>query len=172
MKQLFTRMGLMLLAAFVLTAFATGTVQAGEKKKISGTKTTKRIVSRTNSFPADDPKHVLSQTVREDLIAGSDPDWNDTEAVAYEQSDYVAGNGSHKGYLIVRHKSGDESHLKYQGSDKISAQDNGSWEVVSEGEIQIVGGTGKFKDMRGSGTYKGKSTPKGSQVTWEVTIEN
>jgi hypothetical protein len=172
MKRLFARMGIMVFVALLLSAFVSAPVRTNEKKKISGTKTTKRLVSRTNSFPADDPKHVLSQTVREDSISSSDPDWSDMEAVVYEQSDYIAGTGSHKGYLIVRHKGGEESYLKYQGSDKFSAQDNGSWEVSSDGEIQIVGGTGKFKDLRGSGTYKGKTTPKGSQVNWEVTIEN
>jgi hypothetical protein len=38
--------------------------------------------------------------------------------------------------------------------------------------IQVTGGTGKFKDLRGSGVYKGKTTQKGSQVNWEVVIEN
>ncbi len=47
-----------------------------------------------------------------------------------------------------------------------------AWEVFSEGEIQIVGGSGKYKDLRGSGTYKGRTTPKESIVNWEVTIEN
>jgi len=172
MKQLIARMGMMVFVALILSAFVSIPVQAGDKKMISGTKVTKRIVSRTNSFPADDPKHVLSQTVREDTITSVDPDWSDMVAIAYEQSDNLAGSGSHKGYLIVRHKSGDESYLTYQGFDKLSTQDKGSWEVLSEGEIQIIGGTGKFKDLRGGGTYKGKATPKGSLVNWEVTIEN
>jgi len=60
------------------------------------------------------------------------------------------------------------NHTSRNGDETIACQ-NGAHDVCCSA---VVGGTGKFKDMRGSGTYKGKTTPKGSQVNWEVTIEN
>jgi hypothetical protein len=146
-------------------------VQAAEKKNVSGSIKNKQMISNVVSTPGDDPKHVIIQSVIADIITSSDPDWNDVEAMAYEQSDRVAGSGSRKGYLVVRHKNGDESYLKYEGNDKMTADDRGAWEVSSEGDIHVIGGTGKFKDMKGNGKYKGKTNPKGSSVNWEATME-
>ncbi len=171
MKRFLSKMGMAGIVVLLTVAFTSSSVQAAEKKNISGTKNTKQLISRVVSYPGDDSKHVINQTVREDAITSSDPDWNDMEAVAYEQSDHAAGTGSHKGYLTIHHKNGDESYLKYEGTDKMAGGEGGAWEVSSEGKIQITGGTGKFKDMKGSGRYTGKTTAKGSAVNWEVRVE-
>lgn len=171
MKRALTILGLAAVLAALVAVFIGHAAPAAEKKSISGTKTTKRVVSREMIYPGDDPRHVMTLLVREDVISSPDPDWNDLEATAYEEGDHGGEAGSHKGYLVVRHKNGDLSYLRYQGSDKIAATADGGWEVSSEGKMQIAGGTGAYKDTKGSGKYKGKTTPKTSVVTWEGTIE-
>lgn len=169
MKQFLTKMVTGMLVVFTI-ALVSSSVQATEKKSISGTKVTKRIISRNTVHPGDDPRHLMTQTVREDAVTSSDTDWNDMEAISYEQAEHTDGNGSHGGYLIIHHKNGDETFVKYQGTDKMTAG-GGAWEVSSEGEIQFIGGTGAFKNVKGNGKYKGKSSAKGSIVNWEATLE-
>jgi len=147
------------------------TVHAAETKTITGAKIVKSIISRNILSPSDDPKHVMSQTVREDIITSPDQDWNDLAAVSYEQADHLAGNGSHHGVITVRHANGDETYLRYAGTDAMSVASGSAWEVTSQGTIQISGGTGKYKEMKGMGTYSGKSSPKGSSVHWEIRVE-
>jgi len=171
MKHFITKREIVCVLIALTVAFVGSSVQAAEKKNISGTKVTKRLISRCTVNPGDDPRHVITQVVREDTITSSDQDWNDVEAVSYEQADHIAGSGSHKGYIVIRHKGGDESYVIYHGTDKLASGEGGAWEVSSEGEIQFIGGTGKYKDMKGSGKYKGKTTAKGSLVNWEATLE-
>jgi hypothetical protein len=140
------------------------------EKTISGTATTKRLISRSILVPGDEPRHAIVQTVREDAILSSDPAWNDAQGLAYEQSDNAAMGGSHRGYLVIHHKNGDESHLKYEGTEKIVG-DGPSREVSFEGTIQLKGGTGKFRGVKGAGKYQGKATASGSMVNWQVTLE-
>ena len=91
--------------------------------------------------------------------------------MVYEQSDQVAGSGSHGGYLTILHKNKDESYVKFEGTNKMAVKEGGTWEVSSEGKLQFTGGTGKFKNIKGTGNYKGKTTEKGLIVSWEATIE-
>jgi hypothetical protein len=153
----------------VFVVLAASPASAAERM-ISGTAITKRVISRSISFPGDDPRHAIVQTVREDAITSSDPAWNEAEGLAYEQSDNASAGGSHRGYLVIRHKNGDESHLKYEGADKITGEGSAR-EVSIEGSIRIKGGTGKFKGVKGIGKYKGKATATGSVVNWEATLE-
>ena len=40
-----------------------------------------------------------------------------------------------------------------------------------EGTWKMTGGTGKFKNIKGSGTYRGKATAEGSSTEWEGEVE-
>src|SRR3990172_48078 len=100
----------------------------------------------------------------------TDPDWNDLDVLMNEQSDRIAGSGSHRGYLTITHKNGDETYLKFEGTNKM-VKDGKEWEASSEGRLQITGGTGRFKDAKGTGSYTGRATAKGSTVNWEVEAE-
>ena len=88
----------------------------------------------------------------------------------YEQQDRTAGSGSDKGYVTVTHPNGDKSYLKFEGTNKL-VKGGSAWKVSSEGRIWITGGTGKFKDMKGNGSYKGTATPKGSTINWEAEVQ-
>ena len=135
--------------------------QAAEKKKTMGTHSNGRVISSTvvPLGPGDDPKHELVVLmIRRDTTTSSDPDWNETEQIVYEQSDQVAGTGTHRAYFRRLHKNGDIDYGPFEGMHKTTVKEDGSWETTWEGTWKTIGGTGKFKNIKGSGTYRGKAT--------------
>ncbi len=170
MKKFLSKVVIGIIVAFVAASFGFS-VQAAEKNKITVTKESKRHISRTTVNLGDTPKHQLVQFIRLDTGTSSNPDFNDTEQLVYGQSDQVAGSGSHRGHTIVLHKSGDESYAKWEGTHKTTVKEDKSWETSIEGEFQFTGGTGKFKNIKGGGTYKGKMTAEGLIEEVEMEVE-
>jgi hypothetical protein len=163
-------------ATLILPALASlsFSAQAAEKKKIMGTDKTGPDISKTVvSFPGDDPKHELVVLmIRRDTTTSPDPDWNGTEQIVYEQDDEVAGTGTHRAYYRRLHKNGDTEYGTYEGTHKTTNKEDGSWlETTWEGTWKCIGGTGKFKNAKGSGTYRGKATAEGASTDWEGEIE-
>jgi hypothetical protein len=109
-------------------------------------------LSRSISPLGDRPGHELIQTVREGTTQSSDPEWSDVPVINYGQLDLVEGNGTVAGYTIRTHKNGDQSFYRYQG--KLKAAAGGNMQAsTGEGTVELVGGTGKFANVRGSGTW-------------------
>ena len=54
---------------------------------------------------------------------------------------------------------------------KTTVKEDGSWERTWEGTYKITGGTGKFKNIKGSGTYRGKVTAEGAFTEFEGEVE-
>jgi hypothetical protein len=104
----------LILPALVSLSFS---AQAAEKKKITGTNKLGLPISRTVVSPGDDPKHELVVLmIRRDTTTSSDPDFNETEVIHYEQADEVAGTGTHRGYFRRLHKNGDIDYGSYEGA--------------------------------------------------------
>ena len=141
------------------------------KKKIKGTNKHTPPISRTVVSPGDDPQHELALLIRRDTTTSSDPDWNETELISYQQDDQVAGTGTHRAYFRRLRKNGETEYGSYEGMHKTSVKDDGSWEMTWEGTYQMIGGTGKFKNIKGSGTYRGKATAQGALTEWEGEVE-
>ena len=142
-----------------------------EKKKIIGTNKEGPPFSRTVVSPGDDPKHELVLSIRRDTTTSSDPDHNETEQIVYEQSDSVAGTGTHRGYFRRLFKNGDTDYGPYEGTHKTTVKEDGSSETTWEGTWKVTGGTGKFKNIKGGGTYRGKATAEGAFTEWEGEVE-
>ena len=142
------------------------------KKKITGTNKHTAPISRTVVSLGDDPKHelVLLEIGRQ-TTTSSDPDWNKTEQNDYTQADEVAGTGTHRGYFRRLHKNGDIDYGSYEGTQKTTVKEDGSWEKTWEGKWKTHGGTGKFKNIKGSGTARGKATAEGASTEWEGEVE-
>ena len=122
--------------------------------------------------PGDDPKHELVVLdIHRDTTTSSDPDWNEAEHIVYEQHDAVAGTGIHRGYYTNRLKNGDTEYGTYEGTFKTTFKEDGSWEATSEGTWKVIGGTGKFKNIKGGGTYRGKATAQEAFTEWEGEVE-
>jgi hypothetical protein len=162
------------IAAFAVVSLSFS-AQAPEKKKIMGTNKHGPDISSTvvPLGPGDDPKHKLvALKVRRDTTTSPDPEWNGTEQIVYDQSDSVAGTGTHRGYYVRLHKNGDIDYGPYEGTHKTTNKEDGSFlEATWEGTYKITGGTGKFKNAKGSGTYRGKATAEGASEDWEGDIE-
>ena len=164
-------------ATLILPALASlsFSAQAAEKKKIMGTNKQGPAISRTvvPLGPGDDPKHELVVlAIYRDTTTSSDPDLNGTEQIAYEQGDEVAGTGTHRGYFVRLHKNGDIDYGTYEGTHKTTVKEDGSWETTTwEGTFKVTGGTGKFKNIKGSGTYRGKATAEGASTEFEGEVE-
>ena len=158
------------IAAFVVISLSFS-AQAAEKKKITGTNKQGPLISHTVVSPGDDPKHELTLTIRRDTTTSSDPDHNETEVMQYEQSDSVAGTGTHRGYFRRLFKNGDTDYGPIEGTHKTTVKEDGSFETTWEGTWKVTGGTGKFKNIKGSGTYRGKATAQGASTEWEGEVE-
>ena len=158
------------IAAFVVVSLSFS-AQAGEKKKITGTNKVGPLISRTVVNPLEDPKHELATMIRRDTTTSSEPDWDGAEEIVYDQSDSVAGTGTHRGYTRRLFKNGDTVYGSYEGTHKTTVKEDGSWETTWEGTYKVTGGTGKFKNTKGAGTYRGKATAQGSSTEWEGEVE-
>ena len=148
--------------------------QAGEKKKVMGTDKFGPIISRTvvPLGPGDDPKHELAvQAIYRATTTSPDPDINGSEVIVYQQEDQVAGTGTARGYFRRLRKNGETDYGTYEGTVKTSVKEDGSWETTWEGTWKSSGGTGKFKNMKGGGTYRGKATAEGASTDWEGEVE-
>jgi hypothetical protein len=111
-----------------------------------------------------------------DTTTSSDPDWNEAEHIVYEQRDQVAGTGTHRGYFTNLLKNGDTEYGTYEGTFKTTFKEDGSWETTTwEGTWKSTGGTGKLKNIKGGGTYRGKATAEGAsipslKVKWNTNV--
>jgi hypothetical protein len=160
MKKLLIKIGVIgIVIVFGIISF-NFSVQA-EKKKFKDTLIGQQIISKTTVSPGDFPNHELTQQVSLRLpehYKTQDPDLK--EAWVYEQLDSIAGSGSHRGRWIGTDKDGDKFYAQFEGTHKTVVREDGSWETTWEGKCQWTGGAGKYKNIKGSGNYKGKATPK------------
>jgi hypothetical protein len=146
--------------------------QAAEKKKIIGTnKQAGPLISRTVVSPGDDPKHEWVMQISRNTTTSSDPDHNGTELMDYGQSDSVAGTGTHRSFFRRLFKNGDTYSGTSEGTHKTTVKEDGSRETTWEGTWKVNGGSGKFKNSKGDGTYRGKRTAEGAVTEWEGEVE-
>ena len=162
------------IAAFVVVSLSFS-VQAAEKKKIMGTdKFGQPPISQTvvPLGPGADPKHQLVVLgIYRATTTSSDPDFNETEIIIYQQADLVAGTGTQRAYFVRLHKNGDIDYGTNEGTQKTTVKEERSWETTFEGTWKATGGTGKFKNTKGNGTYRGKATAQGAIGEWEGEAE-
>jgi hypothetical protein len=158
-----------IIAAFVVVSLSFS-VQAAEKKKIMGTNIQGPTISSiVVPIAGDDPEHQLvALMIRRDTTTSPDPEWNDTEQTVYEQDNLVAGTGTFRGYYVRLHKNGDTDYGPYEGTQKTTFKEDGSWEMTTwKVTWKTIGGTGEFKNIKGSGTAYGRATAEGASTEWE-----
>jgi hypothetical protein len=162
-------------ATLILPALASLSFSAlaAEKKKVMGTNKFGPPICRTVVSPGDDPKHELVVlAIYRATTTSSDPNLNDSELIAYEQADEVAGTGTQRGYYRRVYKDGDTDYGTYEGTHKTSFKEDGSWEATTwEVTWKALGGTGKFKNIKGSGTSRGKATAQETLEDFEGEVE-
>ena len=160
MKGITNIKGILFVLSILITVLFIFPVHATEKKKFTVNTEVKSNQSRDIVYLEDKPKHQLTQTVSTRTMKSTNPDFNDMEVINYGQADSIAGTGSHNGYSFYYHKSGDKAYTKWTGTHKTKIKEDKSWESYAEGKIKFIGGTGKFKDIKGGGTYTCTHTAK------------
>ena len=158
MKALSAQLGILTVVTALLAGLAIST-DAAEKKRFKWTHTARQTISETKSTPA--PDHELVQGFYVDPLSSADPRFDMIEARITNQDDTLAGNGRHRGVEVDVFKNGDTAIQNYEGTHKVITKEGGAWEVTYEGKFEFVGGTGRFKDIKGQGTYRGRITPEG-----------
>jgi hypothetical protein len=99
---------------------------------------------------AHDENHVLSLVGVAGPQKTSDPLFQNVEISYWGTSDLLNGSGPQSGYWCNNHADGDRNWGTFEGKVTTSGQ-----KVSMEGTFKWTGGTGKFKGIRGGGTYKG-----------------
>jgi hypothetical protein len=146
----------------VLAALVAGlsiSVDAAEKETFKWTHTARQTVSETKSTPA--PDHEFAQQVFIDTVKTKSPKFDIVETRITNQDYTVSGDGRHRGVEIDVFSDGDTAINVYEGTHKVTTKEGGAWEVNYEGKFEFAGGTGRFKNLKGQGTYKGHITPDG-----------
>ena len=90
-------------------------------------------------------------------------------------SDYTNTNGRHFGYCLYVLKNGDQIHCRIDGIVQATVNADGSKSTTFSGVTTLTGGTGKFRDIRGTLRYNGFYDPvanrSGANVEGEYWIE-
>jgi len=143
---------------------------AAEKKKFSMSTKRDKWISDNLLIPYGDQSQIrldfqrfeLKQGMSLDIITDStDPNLIGAEQTVYWQRDRVAGHPlNERGIIITRSKDGDCIYAKWESIFKRTKVDMLSVEFDSESSFQYIGGTGKFSDIKGNGTCRGKRTPR------------
>ena len=133
---------------------------AAEKRKFTVTTKTAKTISQSYIYLEDKPRHEMRQRIQKKTMTSTNPDFDGMDVLNYSHTDHVAGTGSHNGYSFYYHKNGDKVFVKWQGTHKTTFKEDKSWESVSEGGLEIIGGTGMFEEIKGGGNYDCFFTPK------------
>jgi hypothetical protein len=90
-------------------------------------------------------------------------------------SDYTDTNGRHYGYCLYVLRNGDKIHCRADGTTQASPNSDGSKSITFSGITTLVGGTGRFKGIRGTLRYTGMYDPvanrSGDRTEGEYWIE-
>jgi hypothetical protein len=136
-------------------------IATAQTTRVQGTSEQVRIVAR-NDIPlsAAGPGR-LESLFR--ILKSENREWNDAQVFSVRFSNpEMRQQGIMQGHMVVIHSDGDRLFLEYEFT----------WTGGVTTDFQMtgrfVGGTGKFKNMRGRWTEKGRSTMTEDTSEWEV----
>ena len=75
----------------------------------------------------------------------------------YARTDYVGGDGSNQGYMILTTKSGDQMFLQYSGNSQLKT---GEKLADNQSTGRFIGGTGALASVEGDYQSLGKMNRK------------
>lgn len=170
MKKLLARMGVLIVVFLSLFAVA-NLAGAGDKKKFTYAKNARQMFAETKINPAGGPAgRELAQMMYVDTKVTA-TGWDMMEERCINQDDQIDGSGKHAGVCVDIMKNGDTVFQVYKGTHKTTVKEGGAWEVNYQGTMEFKGGTGRYKDAKGKGTYKGKVTADSFMETGEGELE-
>jgi hypothetical protein len=140
-------------------------------EKISGINKDFQRLSETTVNVPDRPGHTFKQNTLVWKSVSSDPNFGEAWTSAVAQQDNIGTDTTERGYATNHYQNGDVSYISFEGTAKATKKDGGDFEVAAQGKFNFLGGTGKFKTIKGPGTYTCKFTPKGGQCDWDAEPE-
>jgi hypothetical protein len=144
----------------LLIALGVTSTSAQEATKVSG-KITAAYTNQDSIAVGDITGHILSLSTSEgkNVNTGEHAFMDGAQIVVVSYGDLILGNGVHHGYIEFT-KNDDAIYAKWEGK-VTTVQATGGAPVTSfEGTLTYTKGTGKFRNIKGSGTYKGEFISK------------
>ena len=115
----------------------------------------------------DEPDHEISIVEVRGPQVSSDPLWNGATVSYWGIGDLIAGKGTQTGYFSNRHMNGDIDRGTFEA--KVITEGG---TVMMQGTWKLVGGTGQFARVSGSGTYTGRMiSPTEVETRWEGSYQ-
>jgi hypothetical protein len=119
------------------------------------------IKSQSALVVPDQSGHELILAETTGTQKSSDPNWSDASLAYTSVTDIIDGKGTRPGYYVNTRSDGDRDWGTFEG--RITTVNNMR---MVDGAYQNTGGTGKFRGLSGSGTFKSRSTsPRNVEVT-------
>ncbi len=132
-----------------------------KKTKIAGKMTIALTTPRNTIDVGDTEGHMIGVEEMEGINVSTCKDkfMDGAQVIAMGFFDLVKGNGPEQGYQRFS-LNGDAVFWKYEGKIATTLFPNGKSVTTFEGSLATTKGTGKYENIQGSGTYKGKLIPK------------
>jgi hypothetical protein len=140
---------------------------AAAAQKVAGINKDYQRLSETTANVPDKPGHTLKQVTIVWKTVSANPEFGEAWTSGVAQQDNIGTDSTERGYGTNHFQNGDVNYIGWEGAAKTAKNDSGDFETVAQGKFTWLGGTGKFKTIKGSGTYTCKFTPKGGQCDWE-----
>lgn len=147
---------LTIVVAFTLAA--NSIANAAEKREQTYVKT--NILTAHSSTVQIGEGHELTQEVSISDMKYSNPDFDITREWVYVHTDTIDGNGRLNAYFVDFAEDGSQTYGTAEGTVKTTVDPDGSWQANWEGTYKYLGGTGKFKNIKGEGTFKGRASSR------------
>ena len=144
---------------------------AAAAEKVIGVNKDFQRLSETSVNVLDKPGHTFKQNTVVWKSVSSNPNFGEAWTSAVAHQDNIGTDTTERGYATNHYQSGDVNYISFEGVGKTTKKDGGDYEVAGQGKFIWLGGTGKFKTIKGSGTYTCKFTPKGGQCDFEGEAE-
>jgi hypothetical protein len=157
MKTLLKKVSL-IAVALTLACFTPNGYAVAEKREMTFVKIGGKTITKSVFILDAALKHEIAQVVALSHPKFSDPDFKVKEEWSYVQSDTINGTGTDRGYFVEIHENGSQTYGTFQSTSETSTRPDGSWEATFEGTYRYAGGSGKYKNIKGGGTFKGKSS--------------
>ena len=123
-------------------------------------------VQTSISLP-DLPMHTLNLAEIRGVQKCSDEKWNNASITYWGVTDIIEGKGTQRGYFVNAHGGEDRDWGTFEGKVTV---DGG--QISVEGNWQFTGGSGKFNNLTGGGTFKTRMTsPTDVEANWQGTYE-
>jgi len=162
------RFGVSFVCLILALTFGAANLSAQKTTRVSG-KITATYTNLDSIVVGDIIGHVLSLSTSEgkNVNTGEHTFMDGAQIVNMSYGDLIQGNGVHHGYIKFT-KSDDAIYAKWEGKVTTVQATEGAPVTSFEGTLTYTKGTGKFGNIKGSGTYKGEFISKTEySVEWQ-----